>query len=113
MDSRGDGTLYASDGDTADLGEQIQYRIDGSGNLVRISNDGAGGWRTDILISNADINSLEFVYMDEAGAGTLDPAAIRSVEIKLSANIGATVMVDPHQMELRSEVRVRNLGLNP
>ena len=44
MDSRGDGTLDPSDGDTLDLGEKIQYTIDGSGNLVRVSNDGAGGW---------------------------------------------------------------------
>ena len=101
-----------SDEDTADLGEKIQYTIDGSGNLVRVSSDGGGGWRTDILIAAVDINSLEFVYMDADGADTLDPAAIRTVEIILSANIGTTAMVDPHQMELRSEVKVRNLGLN-
>ena len=40
MDSRGDGTWEPSDQDTAELGEKIQYTIDGSGNLVRISNEG-------------------------------------------------------------------------
>ena len=114
MDCRGDGTLDPSDGDTADLGEQIQYTIDGSGDLVRISNvGGGGGWRTDTLIADADNLSLDFVYMDADGADTNDPAAIRTVEIILSATIGTSVMVDPHQMELRSKVKIRNLGLIP
>ena len=51
--------------------------------------------------------------MDADGADTLDPAAIRTVAISIRASIGSTVMVDPHQMELRSEVKIRNLGLNP
>jgi hypothetical protein len=79
---------------------------------VRISNDGGGGWRTDILIDAVDINALTFVYKDEDGQTPATAADIRSVEIIVNASIGTTVMVDPHQMELRSEVKVRNMGLN-
>lgn len=112
MDVAGGTTLDPSDGDTSSAGEQIQYTLDGSGNLVRISNDGGGGWRTDILIDDVDINSLTFVYKDEDGQTPATASDIRTVEIILNASIGTTVMVAPHQMELRSEVKVRNMGLN-
>ena len=113
MDIAGGTTLDQSDGDTSSAGEQIRYTIDGAGNLVRMTNDGGGGWRTDILLDNVDINALTFVYKDEDGQTPATASDIRSVEIILNASIGTTVMVDPHQMELRSEVKVRNLGLIP
>ncbi len=113
MDIKDSDTLEGSDGDTASAGEQIQYTLDGSGNLVRISNDGGGGWRTDVLIDDVDINSLTFVYKDEDGQTAATASDIRAVEIVVTASIGTTVMVAPHQMELRSEVKVRNMGLSP
>jgi len=113
MDIRGAGTFDPSDGDTADYGEQVQYSIDGSGNLVRTINNGAGGWITASLLNSVDIDSLRFFYMDATGAETLDPSAIRSVEISIDASIGTTAMVEPHEMQLRSEVNLRNLGLVP
>jgi prepilin-type N-terminal cleavage/methylation domain-containing protein len=102
MDVTGGTTLTPSDGDTNDVGEQIRYRIDGSGNLVRDASDGNG---EQIILDGTDINFLTFVYKDEDGL-TLDDdgngnltttdslRAIRSVEIILDANIGTTVMVD-------------------
>ena len=108
-----DGATDASDGDTSSAGEQIRYTLDGSGNLVRMSNDGGGGWRSDILLDTVDINSLTFVYKDEDGQTPASASDILSVEIIITAGIGTTVMVDPHEMDLRSEVKVRNLGLIP
>lgn len=115
-----DGTsLDQSDGDTGDAGEVVTYAL--SGGLVRNASDGNGD---QVLLPATEINDLTFVYKDEDGV-TLDDdglgnlttvasrQAIRSVEIILRASIGTTIMVDPHQMELRSEVKVRNLGLNP
>jgi type IV pilus assembly protein PilW len=112
MDVTGGTTLDPSDGQTNDPGEQIQYRIDDAGNLVRITSDGLGGWNNDILLESADINSLTFTYKDEGGNPPATLADIRSVEITLDANIGTTVMVDRHDMALTSEVKCRNLGLN-
>jgi len=109
-----------SDGDTGDDGEQIRYRIDGAGDLVRNANDGNG---EQVILDGTDISLLTFVYKDDDGR-TLDDdgngnltttnslRAIRSVEIILDANIGTTVMVDRHDMTLTSEVKCRNLGLN-
>jgi len=118
MDITGGSTLEPSDGDTADPGEQMTYRHDLSGDLIRNANDGNGDQP---LLSLEDIDSITFVYKDEDGT-TLDYAAleadpgerskIRSVEIILNASINATVMVNAHEMELRSEIKCRNLGLN-
>ena len=121
MDINEGNTFGVSDGDTGSPGEIITYSLNGG--LIRNASDGNGD---QALLTDRDINLLTFVYKDEDGvtldddgAGNLsdvDPAsrrAIRSVEIILNASIGTTAMVAPHQMELRSEVKVRNLGLNP
>jgi type IV pilus assembly protein PilW len=115
MDITGGTTLEPSDGDTADPGEQINYFLDGvSGELIRNAFDGNGN---QTILSLRDIM---FVYKDEDGT-TLDYAAlasdderkkIRSVEILLNASIGPGPMVSEHEMELRSEIKCRNLGLN-
>lgn len=120
MDITGSTTLTPSDGDTNDPGEQVRYRIDGSGNLVRDASDGNG---EQVILAGTDINFLTFIYKDEDGLtldddgnGNLTTAdslrAIRSVEIILDASIGTTAMVDRHDMTLTSEVKCRNLGLN-
>jgi len=120
MDVTGGTTLTPSDGDTNDSGEQLRYRIDGSGNLVRNANDGNG---EQTILDADDINFLTFVYKDEQGqtldddgSGNITTTAslreIRSVEITIDADIGTTAMVDPHQMTLTTEVKCRNLGLN-
>lgn len=108
------------DGDTSDIGERITYRRTfGDGNpLIRDDENGAGEQN---LLEAADIEDLEFIYKDEDGQTISDAqlatvpgrSSIRSVEIILNASIGTTVMVAPHQMELRSEVKIRNLGLSP
>jgi len=119
MDVTGGTTLDPSDGDTGDAGEVISYSL--SNGLVRNASDGNGN---QFLLPAGDINDLTFVYkdadgvtLDDDGFGNLTTIAsrqaIRSVEIILRASIGSTVMVAPHQMELRSEVKIRNLGLNP
>ena len=119
MDINEGGTLGVSDGDTGSPGEVISYSLNNG--LVRNASDGNGN---QFLLGDNDITLLTFVYKDEDGvtldddgAGNLTTVAsrqaIRSVEIILNASIGTTVMVAPHDMELRSEVKVRNLGLNP
>lgn len=119
MDVTGGTTLDPSDGDTGDAGEVINYSLNGG--LVRNASDGNGD---QFLLQDRDIDDLTFVYkdadgvtLDDDGLGNLTTVAsrqaIRSVEIILNASIGTTVMVAPHQMELRSEVKIRNLGLNP
>jgi hypothetical protein len=118
MDITGGSTLDPSDGDTADPGEQINYFLNAvSGDLIRNANDGNGD---QTILPLKKIDSLRFVYKDEDGT-TLDYAAlaaaderkkIRTVEIILNASIGTTVMVNKHDMELRSEIKCRNLGLN-
>ena len=118
MDVTGGSTLEPSDGDTADPGEQMTYRHDVSGDLIRNANDGNGDQP---ILPLEDIDSITFVYKDEDGT-TLDYAAlaadpaerseIRSVEIILNASIGTNVMVNAHEMELRSEIKCWNLGLN-
>ena len=121
MDLTGGTSLEPSDGDTGDPGEIIRYFINGSGDLVRNANDGNGD---QILLPARDITQLTFVYkdtngvtLDDDGAGNLTTTAslqaIRTVEIVLDANIGTTAMVESHAMQLRSEVKVRNLGLSP
>ena len=119
MDITGGTTLDPSDGDTGDAGESISYFFNNG--LIRNASDGNGN---QVMLDDSDINLLTFVYKDADGA-TLDDdgngnlttlasrQAIRSVEIILNSSIGTTVMVAPHQMELRSEVKIRNLGLNP
>jgi type IV pilus assembly protein PilW len=109
------------DGDTADIGEKITYsKADAVGTpLQRNDENGTGA---DPILEAADIEALEFRYKDEDGQ-TLNTTLleskdatelerIRTVEIILTSAIGTTVMVDPHRMELRSEVKVRNMGLN-
>ena len=105
--------------DTADVGERITYsKALGGGNpLVRNDENGTGAGS---ILEGVDIDDLEFKYKDEDGQTISDADlatsdgrdSIRTVEIILRATIGTTVMVDPHQMELRSEVKVRNLGIN-
>ncbi len=118
MDITGGTTLEPSDGDTADPGEQMNYFLDAvSGDLIRNAFDGNGN---QTILALKDIDNITFVYRDEDGT-TLDHAAlvadderrkIRSVEIILNASIGTSVMVNGHDMELRSEIKCRNLGLN-
>jgi type IV pilus assembly protein PilW len=122
MDLTGGTSLEPSDGDTGDAGERISYFIDGgTGALVRNATDGNGD---QVLLPARDINLLTFVYkgsdgitLDDDGAGNLTTTvslqAIRSVEIVIDASIGTTAMVESHAMQLRSEVKVRNLGLVP
>ncbi len=122
MDITGGTSLDPSDGDTGDVGERINYFIDaGTGALIRNASDGNGD---QVVLNASDINLLTFVYkdsdgatLDDDGAGNLTTTAslqaIRSVEIILNASIGTTAMVAPHQMQLSSEVRIRNIGLNP
>ena len=108
------------DGDTADVGEIITYsKALGDGNpLVRNDENGTGAGS---ILEGVDIDDLEFKYKDEDGQTISDAdlateagrGDIRTVEIILTAAIGTTVMVVPHRMELRSEVKVRNMGLNP
>ena len=105
--------------DTADIGERITYsKTPGNGNpLVRNDENGTGAGS---ILEGVDIEDLEFRYKDEDGqtisdadlATTGGRDSIRTVEIILTASIGTTVMVDPHRMELRSEVKVRNMGIN-
>jgi len=122
MDISGGTSLDPSDGDTGDAGERMNYFYDhGTGQLIRNASDGNGNQP---LLEASDINSLTFVYkdsngvtLDDDGAGNLTTTAsrqaIRTVEIILNASIGTTAMVDPHQMQLTSEVKIRNLGLSP
>ena len=107
-----------STGDVAQPGEQISYFLDpDTGELIR--NAGSGN---QTLLRSGDIDLVTFVYkdsdghtLDDDGNGNLTAAdslrAIRTVEVVLDASIGATPMVSPHQMQLRSEVKCRNLGL--
>ena len=120
MDLTGGTSLEPCDGDTGDPGERINYFIDAvTGALVRNAADGNGN---QVLLPDRDITLLTFVYkdtngvtLDDDGAGNLTTTAslqaIRSVEIILDANIGTTAMVEPHAMQLRSEVKIRNLEL--
>ena len=121
MDLTGGTSLEPSDGDTGDAGEIIRYYVDGNGALIRNAADGNGD---QVLLQARDINLLTFVYKDSHGVTLDDDAAgnltttlrlqaIRSVEIVIDASIGTTAMVEPHAMQLRSEVKVRNLGLVP
>jgi type IV pilus assembly protein PilW len=115
MDISGGTTLEPSDGDTADPGEQMNYYL--AGDLIRNASDGNGDQT--ILAVDA-IEDIRFVYKDEDGV-TLDYTAlaaaderrkIRSVEIILTAKSGTSPMADDKEMELRSEIKCRNLGLN-
>ena len=115
MDISGGTTLDPSDGDTADPGEQLNYYL--AGDLIRNASDGNGD---QTILAQNDIQDIRFVYKDEDGT-TLDYAAlaaaderrkIRSVEIILTAKMGSSPMVKDKDMELRSEIKCRNLGLN-
>jgi len=115
MDISGGTTLEPSDGDTADPGEQMNYYL--AGDLFRNASDGNGD---QTILAVDDIEDIRFVYKDEDGT-TLDYAAlaadderrrIRSVEIILTAKMGTSPLVNEKQMELRSEIKCRNLGLN-
>ncbi len=115
MDISGGTTLDPSDGDTADPGEQLNYYL--AGDLIRNASDGNGD---QTILAQNDIQDIRFVYKDEDGT-TLDYAAlaaaderrkIRSVEIILTAKMGSSPIVKDKDMELRSEIKCRNLGLN-
>jgi type IV pilus assembly protein PilW len=104
------------DGDTDATGEKITYKRSGdSDSLWRIDHNGTGA---DAVLDADDIEGLVFRYKGADGQ-TLDTAIpdnlekIRTVEIILTGRIGTTIMVDRHDMVLSSEVKVRNLGLNP
>ena len=120
MDLSTYGTFITSGGGTGDPGESLAYFIDpGTGDLIRWASGGAGN---QVLLSARDIDSISFVYKDDSGT-TLDDdglgnlttanslSSIRSVVITLNSSIGTTAMVAPHQMQLRSEVKIRNMGL--
>lgn len=84
MDIRGDGTTgNESDGDTDDPSERIRYRISGTGALGRAT--GEFGVLQPLL---RNVDALDFVYLDEDGAVTTDPIAIRSVQISLIVRSG-------------------------
>ena len=115
MDITGGTTLEPSDGDTADPGEQMNYFL--AGDLIRNASDGNGD---QTILAMDEIESIRFVYKDENGT-TLDYAAlaadderrkIRSVEVILTAKTGSNHMIEEKDMELRSEIKCRNLGLN-
>ena len=115
MDITGGTTLEPSDGDTADPGEQMNYFL--AGDLIRNASDGNGD---QTILAIDEIESIRFVYKDENGT-TLDYAAlaadderrkIRSVEVILTAKTGSNHMIEEKDMELRSEIKCRNLGLN-
>lgn len=122
MDLTTYGTFDATPSGTGDPGESLAYFIDpGTGHLMRWASGGAGN---QVLLRDRDIDDINFVYkdadgvtLDDDGAGNLTTTAsleaIRSVVITLNSSIGTTAMVAPHQMQLRSEVKVRNLGLVP
>ena len=115
MDITGGTTLEPSDGETNDPGEQMNYFL--AGDLIRNVNDGNGD---QVILAQSDIENIRFVYKDEDGT-TLDYGAraadderrkIRTVEIILTAKMGTSPVVNEKNMELRSEIKCRNLGLN-
>jgi type IV pilus assembly protein PilW len=115
MDITGGTTLEPSDGETNDPGEQMSYFL--AGDLIRNVNDGNGD---QTILAQSAIENIRFVYKDEDGS-TLDYAAlaadderrkIRTVEIILTAKMGTSPVVNEKNMELRSEIKCRNLGLN-
>lgn len=120
MDLTAYGTFDASPSGTGDPGESLSYFIDGgTGHLIRWASGGAGN---QVLLRNRDIDDINFVYkdadgvtLDDDGNGNVTTTAslesIRSVVITLNSSIGTTAMVAPHEMQLRSEVKIRNMGL--
>ena len=120
MDLSAYNTFDATPSGTGDPGESLAYFIDGgTGHLIRWASGGTGN---QVLLRNRDIDNINFVYKDADGV-TLDDdgngnvtttaslEAIRSVVITLNSSIGTTAMVAPHEMQLRSEVKIRNMGL--
>ncbi|GIX48575.1 MAG: hypothetical protein KatS3mg131_2786 [Candidatus Tectimicrobiota bacterium] len=73
LDDDGDGAIDANDN------EQVAYRLNGT-TLERFS-VAANAW----LPVATNVDALDFVFLDENGNQTTDPAAFRAVEIALLA----------------------------
>lgn len=79
------GTSFQPDGLLDGPNEQVQYAINGAGNLGRNTFDGNG---LQPLARNVD--ALNFVYLDANGNPTGTLADIRSIQVTLVARAGQT-----------------------
>lgn len=100
------------DQDVADTGEDINYFVDASGNLIRRVDGADSADPTDDYVAG-NISRLTFTFLDENNEITWIPDSIRTVRIRIT---GQTREIDPllKQVKTRTEtaqIKVRNMGL--
>ena len=83
--------------------EMIAYRHDSSNNTVERYDAVSASWQ----IAAQQIESLDFVYLDESSTATAVAAEIRSVRITITAKAGST---NERRMSITHRVVCRNLG---
>ena len=117
------GTTSACDADTTDSGEDVVFAI--------INNTTGGGGDNQRLITRQDVNNgnsisalanrideLKFEYVKPDGTTTLDASLAQKVKITVTVTLpavgrqGQPGYQPPTQMQLNSEVVLRNLLLN-
>jgi prepilin-type N-terminal cleavage/methylation domain-containing protein len=110
----------ACDSDTSDAGEDIVFGIidnttgvtGGNQRLITRQDVNSGANAVSALANRID--SLAFVYVDEAGATTADAAAAQKVRITVTVTLpavgteGQSGYQPPSQMQLASEAVLRN-----
>ncbi len=131
IDNDHDGTVDDPDewynGTTSERDEDIEYRLTSDANQDGVADSfpcglgrqvgGAGGFS--VVADN--IQSLNFVYLDVDGNVIPPPGTgsavddIRSVRVTITARTNNPVMMrggQPRQLQLTTEIRCRDLGLN-
>jgi type IV pilus assembly protein PilW len=115
-DAANDGTDNDNDGTTADVDEMLQsveyYLYDSSIDTDTLVDDlgRRNGARLDSIAEN--IQSLQFVYLDNAGAPTATLADVRAVQITIIATTDSNELNYTNgNRTLTTTVKCRNLGL--